>query len=165
MRIRLRMLRSLRGDMVQDLVRPHRFAAERVGFARTAFGTVEDGALLLLTSYWGVPDEQYVDDPRVGARINAVAIRCAMQDVLSGDHGLFHVHLHDHKGRTRLSETDVIEIPKLVSSFRNVGPNRVHGLLVLTYDHALAFALPPKATNLVQISPIAVVGYPTEVLI
>ena len=165
--IRLRIPRLSCEHMRRDLGRPHRVAAERIGFARVAVGTVNSGSLLLLTSYWAVPDEQYVDDPYVGARINSTAIRHAMQDVLSGGgaYGLFHVHLHPRKGRTGLSKTDVAEIPKLVSSFRNVGPEIPHGLIVLTPDHALAFALLPGADKLVQVGKITIVGYPTETLL
>jgi hypothetical protein len=164
--IHLRIPRPLCEHMRADLVRPHRVAAERIGFARMAVGTVNGESLLLLKSYWAVPDEQYIDDPYVGARINSAAIRAAMQDVLSGggDHGLFHVHRHPRRGRTGLSKTDVAEIPKLVNSFRNVGPNVPHGLLVLTPDHALAFALLPGADQLAQVGKISIVGYPTEIL-
>jgi len=164
--IQLRIPRQLCQHMREDLVRPHAFAAERVGFARTAFSTTPDGSLLLLKSYWPVPDDQYVDDAWVGARINSSAIRAAMQDVLSGGgaHGLFHVHLHARRGRTALSKTDAAEIPKLIMSFRSVGPKAPHGLLVLTPDHALAFALMPGTDKLLQIGNISIVGYPTEVL-
>lgn len=164
MTICLRIPRGVCEQMRADLIRAHPFAAERVGFARAATGTVSNGTVMLVKSYWPVSDDQYVDDPFVGARINSTAIRTAMQDVLSGSHSLFHVHFHPHKGRTRLSRTDVAEIPKLVSSFRNVGPKAAHGFLILTRDHALAFALSPGATAFSPVTKITVVGYPTVIL-
>jgi hypothetical protein len=160
----MRIPRQLAHDMREDLLRPHAYAAERVGFARIAVGTGDDSLILLPTSYWAVPDDQYVNDPYVGARINATAIRSAMQDGLCGGHGLFHVHLHEHKGRTRLSPTDRAEIPKLVNSFRAVGPNSPHGFLILTLDHALAVVWPGGQTAGIPVSKISIVGYPTEIL-
>lgn len=153
--------------MRADLLRLHPFAAERVGFARATLGTVDDGALVLLKSYWPVPDDQYVDDPYVGARINRAAIRNALQDVLNGgsNHGLFHVHMHLLNGRTGLSATDSDEIPKLVQSFRNVSMKAVHGLLILTPDHAHSLVLLPATEKLLQVDKLSVVGYPTEILV
>jgi hypothetical protein len=167
MTIRLRIPRFLCERMRTDLVRPHAFAAERIGFARAVTGTISDGSLVLLKSYWPVPDDQYIDDRYVGARINATAIRIAMQDILSGGgcHGLFHVHMHPRKGRTGMSKTDLAEIPKLIQSFRNVGLKAAHGLLILTPDHAFSLALLPDNDRLVQAGKITVVGYPTEILI
>lgn len=161
----LRIPRQLCLDMRTDLVRPHRFAAERVGFARVVPGTIRDGSLLLLQSYWPVPDEQYVDDPHVGARINGTAIRNAMQDVLNGasHHGLLHVHMHPKRGPTRLSRTDSAEIPKLVQSFRNVDARVPHGLLILTPDHACSLVLAPGTNEYAQMK-ITIVGFPMEVL-
>ena len=161
----LRIPRQLAHDMREDLLRKHVFAAERVGFARVALGKGEGSLLLLLKSYWPVPDDHYVNDPRVGARINSVAICIAMQDVLTGGHGLFHVHLHHHKGRTGVSRTDQAEIPKLVNSFRAVGPNAAHGFLILSFDHALAFVSPPGESRLFSVGKISIVGYPLELLI
>jgi len=167
MTVRLRIPRLLCEDMRADLVRPHAFAGERVGFARAALGTVHDGALVLLKSYWPVPDNQYVDDPYVGARINGTAIRDAMQDVLDGGgaHGLFHIHMHPFKGSTGMSKTDAAEIPKLVQSFRNVGAKVAHGLLILTPDHAFSLALLPGVDRFQQVSKVTMVGYPTEILL
>jgi len=129
-------------------------------------GTIADGAAVLLTSYWPVPDDLYINDPDVGARINGVAIRNAMQDVLDGGgrYGLLHVHMHLRKDRTGMSRTDMAEIPKLVQSFRNVGAKAAHGLLILTPDHALSLALLPGTDSLQQVNKIIIVGYPTEIL-
>lgn len=167
MTIQLRIPRTLCEAIRSDLARPHAFAAERVGFARAAFGTVGEGSLLLLKSYWAVPDDEYIEDEGVGARIDSRAIRFAMQDVLSagGRHGLFHVHMHPYRGPTGLSRTDKAELPKLVNSFRNVAPQATHGFMILTPDHGLAFALPPKAEHLFPVTKITIVGYPTEILL
>ncbi len=164
MKIQLRMTRQLYGEMRRDLLRQHAFAGERVGFVQVALSSADDMRLLLLKSYQSVPDDQYINDPMVGARINSAAIRNAMQGILDGGEGRFHVHLHPHRGQTRLSRTDQAEIPRLVNSFRAVGPNSAHGLLVLTYDHCLAIAWLPGATGPMNIRKIAVVGYPMEFL-
>jgi len=166
MTIQLRIPRLLCEHMRADLVRPHCFATERVGFARVMTGTIDDGSVVLLTSYWPVPDDLYVDDPDVGARINGEAIRNTMQDILNGGgrYGLLHVHMHLRKGHTGMSRTDLTEIPKLVQSFRNVGVKAAHGLLILTPDHAFSMALLPGMEALHQVNKIIVVGYPMEIL-
>lgn len=166
MTIQLRIPRLLCENMRADLVRPHRFATERVGFARVMTGTIGDGKVLLLTSYRPVPDDLYIDDPDVGARIGGDAIRNAMQDVLDGGgrYGLFHVHMHLRKGHTGMSRTDSAEIPKLVQSFRNVGTKATHGLLILTPDRAFSLALLPGSDTLLPVNKVIVVGYPMEIL-
>lgn len=165
MNVQLRMPRLLCDTMRRDLMRRHPFAAERIGFARAAVGKAEDTTLLLLKSYWAVPDAQYVKDQFVGARINSAAIRNAMQDVLDADHALFHVHLHHQCGPTGLSRTDQAEIPRLVESFRSARPTSPHGLIVLTFDHCLAVVWQPGASVPVKVGKIVVVGYPMELLI
>src|SRR5690349_14497242 len=87
-------------DMVQDLRRPHPFAAERVGFVFGRTASLSDGGrLVLLTRYHPIPDEHYIDDPAVGARIGPEAITWATQAVYYGrtaKEGIFHLHLHGH---------------------------------------------------------------------
>jgi hypothetical protein len=161
----IRMTRGLYDTMRRDLARPHNFAAERVGFVRAALGGGYESVIVLLMSYWPVPDDQYVNDPYVGARISGIAIRGAMQDVLSGTHGLFHVHLHDHIGRTKLSRTDQAEIPKLVSSFRHVGASQAHGSIIFTRDHCLAHVWLPNSQAMVPARKVSIVGYPMELLV
>ena len=68
-------------EIKNDLMRSHPFAFERVGFVFTRLSRSQDGKsqIILATAYEPVPDEDYIDDPDVGARINSTAIRGVMQ--------------------------------------------------------------------------------------
>lgn len=136
----LRVPVDLHQKLLADLRRPHRFAAERVAFCRVHIGNRGGSTMLALASdFWPVPDDQYIDDPRSGARINGAAIRTAMQRVLDSRVGILHVHLHDLKGIPRFGAMDKAEIPRLVDSLRGTDPNQVHGMLVLSHDSAEAW--------------------------
>lgn len=92
-RARSDLLNAVRGD----LHRLHPFAAERVGWLVCRAGRLVDGGLVILASgYDAIADEDYVDDPSVGAMMGPTAIRKA----------LVHVHMHGHRGRTGFSEVD-----------------------------------------------------------
>src|SRR5688500_17842551 len=98
MSLRCRLLREMYVRSGDDLGRNHPFAYERVGFLSGKLGNrTSSESLILFTGYYPVPDEHYVDDPYSGARINADAIRDAMQRVLDSGEGLFHVHCHTHR--------------------------------------------------------------------
>jgi hypothetical protein len=113
--------RGLYRKVLADLRRPHRHAAERIGFlyGRLAPGEVP---LVVMTRYVPVLDEQYMVDDTVGARINGDAIRAAMQGVLDTGDGVFHTHLHEWPGTPSFSRADDEELPKLIPAFRAVGP-------------------------------------------
>ena len=68
--------------------RPHPHAAERVAFMYGRLAVMTE-PLILITRYVPVPDQQYVIDPYVGARINGDAIRAAMQGCLDTGDGVF----------------------------------------------------------------------------
>ena len=79
MRIKIKLTGALHAEIIRDLARPHPFAAERVGFVSGRMGTLADnGRLVLLTRYHSIPDDQYLDDPSVGARIGSEAITWAI---------------------------------------------------------------------------------------
>ncbi len=159
----MRVPRLLAEKTRADLLRPHPFAAERVGFAFARCGTVTpDSRVVLLMDYHPVPDCDYVRDERSGARIASEAIRAAMQAVLAGPDSLFHVHLHEGEGRPELGKMDRRELPRLVSSLRAVGPNRAHGLILLSEDCWAAWVWLPGGLDPVFVDRITIMGYPIE---
>ena len=139
MKIEIRTTRSLHNEILLDLARPHPFAAERVGFVFGRVGSLaNEGKLVLLNRYHSIPDNQYVEDEAVGARIGSDAITWAMQAVYYGrpaQEGIFHIHVHAHKGKTGMSPVDSSEIPKLIPGFQSVGREAVHGIIILSLDH------------------------------
>jgi hypothetical protein len=167
MSTQLKMTGLLRTEAISDLVRPHPFAAERIGFAFGRLAKLPDGGhLVLLTGYRSIPDNQYVQDDTVGARIGPEAMTWAMQAVYHGRtarEGIFHVHLHDHEGPTRMSQVDRNEIPKLMPGFQSVGPDAPHGFIILSVNHGSAWVWLPASTGGIEVDRISVIGTPIEV--
>lgn len=158
---------SVYDQIHRDLARPHPFAAERVGFVFGRTGSLANtGKLVLLTRYHSIPDEQYMADATVGARIGSDALTWAMQAVYHGRplrEGIFHVHLHPHAGRTSMSRTDRREIPRLVPGFQSVGREAAHGIIILSGDHGAGWVWPPGGKEPVAAQSISVIGKPLRV--
>jgi hypothetical protein len=156
--------RDLLAAVREDLHRPHPFAAERVGFLICRAGRLADGGIVVLaTSYDPVADDDYLDDPSVGAMMGPAAIRAAMQRAYNGgveDLGLFHVHMHGHYGRTKFSGIDDRESRKFVPDFFNVAPGMPHGAIVLSLDQAVGLCWPAPGAVPIPIDRFASVGAP-----
>lgn len=167
MNIVVKLTGVLYGEMFDDLRCRHPFAAERVGFATGRLGTLQDdGRLVILTGYQSIPDDQYIDDPSVGARIGSEAITNAMQTAYFGRQareGVFHVHLHGHCGATGMSRTDQREIPAMIPGFQSVGRQAPHGIIILSLDHGSVWVWLPGNKEAVQAASVAVIGAPIGV--
>lgn len=163
MKVQLRMTRLIYNQIRADLSRPHPFASERIGFlfVRHALGD-GDTVLVLPTIYKAIPDDQYLDDPKVGAKINSTTIRNAMQQSMDNGEGVFHIHMHEHLGRPGFSRVDRRELNLLIQSFRNIGPKLPHGALVLSQDDIDGLIWLPNKEKPVSVSKITVVGYPVS---
>lgn len=160
----LRVPGRVHAALLSDLRRRHAFAGERIAFCKVRLGNHGyEPMIALVTEFWTVPDEQYIDDPGAGARINAAAIRRAMQEILNDDVGILHVHLHELPGRPDFGRMDRAEIPRLVESFRATNPARVHGMLVLSPDSAEAWLAFPNRP-LEPARKIAIVGRPMTLI-
>lgn len=159
--VRVRLSRTLVEAMKADLRRPHAFAAERVGFLSVATGRSDGGELLVLgLEYQPVNEDDYIEDATVGVKIGVGAIRAAVDRVRISRRGLFHVHLHEHRGVPGFSSTDRREQPRLVESFRHVEGRVPHGMLVLSEDSATAWVWLPGERSPVRPISITIVGYP-----
>lgn len=163
MKVRVRIPRALYVRVSEDLARGHEFAYERVGFLLAKLGNAAcDEPLVLFTDYYPVPDDQYIEDPHSGARIDSYAIRAAMQRVLDNGDGLFHVHSHGGRGKPVFSFMDLEETPRIVSSLRVAGPSQAHGMLLLSADYCIAHVWLPSSAEPVVADRVSVVGYPLE---
>jgi len=167
MRAELRIPRTLHTEVLRDLRRGHPFAYERVGFLFGRLSQMEGGnALILVNRYHSIPDEQYVRDSTVGARIGEEAIAYGMEQAHYGaavHEGLFHVHLHDGRGPTGMSSTDQRELPALIPGFRSMGKTAAHGIVILSADHGTAWIWIPGRKESVVADRIAVVGAPLSI--
>jgi hypothetical protein len=143
----------------EDLLKPHPFAAERVGFLSCRPGRLNaNGLILLAHGYHSVADCDYVNDPTVGAMMGSAAIRKAMQVALSSDAGMFHVHVHGHSGRPSPSRTDLHETARFVPDFWNVRPRMPHGAVILSEDSLSGRCWRPGVKQPVVITEFCVVG-------
>ena len=117
-KIFLKIPKSLREKMIEDLRRPHDFAYERVGFMYTRSKIIDKNIILIIAvDYNSVDNENYIKDDSVGAKFNDVSIQKAMQTCLNKKSGCFHVHLHDHKGKPSPSFTDQKGLPGVRITF------------------------------------------------
>ncbi|MGH2442612.1 MAG: hypothetical protein ACRDFX_05575 [Chloroflexota bacterium] len=151
-------------EIRRDLRRPHAFASERVGFISVRADKTVSNLLLIGEGYYPVADEDYVDDPTVGAMMGQEAIRKALNVALLNPVGMFHVHLHSHRGRPRFSPTDVREQRKFVPDFFKVRKHP-HGALVLSFNQQYGMVwLGP--TTVEKISEFNIVGprYSADIL-
>lgn len=164
MKIHVRMTRQLCEQVRADLLRPHPFAAERVGFLFARLGNARSTTpLVLFTGYTPLADDRYIDDPRAGARIDSQAIRGAMQQVLNRKEGVFHVHMHDWPGKPHFSEMDQAELPRLIPSFQAVGPSFAHGLFLLGKDDFTISVWMPGSGQPADAERVTVVGHPLQI--
>lgn len=157
LRIQSQMLDQIR----QDLERPHAHAAERVGFVYVQMGNVGGPELQILpVRYAPVRDEDYLEDFEVGAKIGSAAIRQAMQTSLSDGVGVFHVHMHEHKGRPRFSSVDIQAYPDLVRGFQNISRTLAHGALLLSRDSVECLVWMPGAKRPADGGRVVITGRP-----
>lgn len=162
-RVSIRLARSLVERVLDDLRRPHPFAAERVCFLFARRGSGPPGvAFLFPIDYLAVPDDQYIDGLGLweGAAINGNAIRSAMERVMTMKLSALHVHLHDHPGRPHFSRTDWRDLPDFARTFQHANPTLMHGGIVLSHDAAAgAVWLPNEASGEPVLPRISIVGY------
>lgn len=136
MKTHLKMTRPLLAAVRADLVRPHPYAWERVGFLFAGVVGTANGVTLLAQSYYPVADDDYLRDHSVGAMMGPGAIRTALQVALRTGTAALHVHMHEHAGRPNFSGVDLRENAKFVPDFFKVAPQTPHGAVVLSHDGA-----------------------------
>lgn len=163
MRIRFKLRQNLLRAVLKDLRRPHAFAGERVGFflCRPAQGDNDD-LIILAEEFQSIADDDYVRNPRAGATMGSAAIRKALQCSYNRQASMFHVHLHDHRGRPEFSRTDTHESARFVPDFWNVQPGLPHGALVLSTDSACGKCWVPESKKPIEISEFVSVGIPVR---
>ncbi|MBS0249260.1 MAG: hypothetical protein JSR61_21815 [Proteobacteria bacterium] len=132
MKIRFKITSALLATIRIDLRRAHPFAHERVGFIAAGLAAAHDELLILAREYRPVRDDEYLNDPRVGAMMSAEAIRRARQWAMDERVAIFHVHTHGGTGIPGFSGTDVSENAKFVPNFTAVAPHAAHGAIVLS---------------------------------
>ena len=157
----LKIQRGLLDEIHADLSRPHSFAAERVGFISCKVAALDASNVVLAKSYLPVQDDQYEDDPSVGAMLNGAAFRAALQHSYLSGTAIFHVHRHEHRGHPQFSRIDVREARRFVPDFWKVQPSLPHGAVVLSHDRMHGLCWLPGHQTPIPFGNYTIVGFPT----
>jgi hypothetical protein len=161
MRIAFKITTELLRQTRDLLARPHRFAAERVGFFSCRVGALRpNGWVILAHDFHPVADNDYLCDPSVGAMMGPSAIRKALQFAMNNEVGMFHVHVHEHRGKPGFSKIDLRETANFVPDFWHVRPHLVHGAVVLSLNSATGLCWHPQSAKPLPITEFSVVGAP-----
>lgn len=162
MKASVRIPRRLFVEMEGDLDRPHEFANERLGFVLARWALAASELVVIPFAYISIADENYIDDARVGAKINSTAIRAALQATLNSGAACLHVHAH-HPAMPFFGDLDLAEQEKLMPSFLATVPNAPHGALLLYGTGALARLWPGNGGPPIYADRVSVVGFPMRI--
>jgi hypothetical protein len=161
MKVILKITEKLLHDVIKDLNRPHAFALERVGFLLCRPEGLPNGGLAIFAGeFHSVADEDYLDDQTSGAVMGSDAIRKALQVSYNKNASMFHVHIHEHKGKPCFSTTDKNETSQFVPDFWHVQPSLPHGAIVLSKDSAFGQCWIPDKEKPREITEFISVGVP-----
>lgn len=155
--MQLRMTQAIHQEIRSDLRRFHPFAYERVGYV---FIRPSGGTILVATGYEPVPDEFYIEDKTVGARIDHRGIALAMKRADQNKEGILHAHVHGSFGFPSFSRADVADHPNFLRSFKNAAPQMPHGFLLLSNDKMMARVWTPGNSSYSNIFRYTIVGLP-----
>lgn len=156
--IRFKITAGLLAQIRFDLRRPHPFAHERVGFVCAGLCLTDSLCTLLAYDYMSVPDNEYLEDPSVGAMLGPDAMFNAMSWAHGAKRAVFHIHEHGGLGIPRFSGVDVREAKKFVPDFFKFRPELPHGTLVLSNDAAFGFTWLNQTSGPQRIDEFKVVG-------
>jgi hypothetical protein len=157
----LRIARRLFVEIEADLQRPHDFAGERLGFVLARWAQAGPELVVMPFKYVSIADENYIDDPGVGAKINSAAIRAALQATLDHGAACLHVHAH-HSGMPFFGSLDLAEQERLMPSFLATVSDAPHGALLLHGTGALARLWVAGGGRPVYADRVTVVGFPMK---
>jgi hypothetical protein len=105
-------------------------------------------------------DEDYRENPDVGAEIGPDAIRKGLQAAYRDRSTLLHLHSHGGSGTPRFSQVDLEGGDALIPSFCNVIPQMPHGMLVLSDDSARGVLWNAPKQSPQQIAGFVQIGMP-----
>lgn len=160
MNVTLKISAELLGQVRSDLVRPHAFAHERVGFLLAGAAAISGGLMLTVRGYQAVADADYEFAPGIGARIGSNAMRKAAQAAYRPRSTILHVHTHGGRGVPRFSGVDLESANEFVPAFFHSAPRMPHGLLVLSDTDAFGLLWVAPDQPPIDISKMVSVGIP-----
>jgi len=160
MKLTIKILRPILEEVRRDLIRPHPFAHERVGFLLAGASETAKGLLFMISGYQSVADDDYEHNDTVGAQIGSNAMRKAVQAAYRPQRALLHVHTHGGSGRPGFSSVDLRSSRAFVPGFSHPIPKMPHGLLVLSNDSAYGLCWLGSDATPIAITDFITVGAP-----
>lgn len=157
MKIEMRITKNFLKDIRHDLYRPHSFAYERVGFVYCR--SYSKDHMLIASTYEPVADHFYIEDKMIGARFSGEAIRLAMQRSLKTKEGVFHIHVHEHRGEPELSRVDIKSVLEISCALSDICPEINHGCILLSEDQCKTYVLDNNKKKL-ELIKTSVIGFP-----
>lgn len=159
MKMTLKITGTLLDGVRDDIARAHPYAYERVGFLTAGACYEADGSLLMLANgYVSVEDQDYEDNPLVGAAIGRAAFRKVLQIAHRSRSSVLHVHSHGRKGLPSFSKIDFASGVQFVPSFFSVISAMPHGMVVLSDTHATGLVWTQASAAPTYLSRIERVG-------
>ncbi len=160
MKTTFKITRKLFESIKSDLLRPHAFAHERMGWIRCRVANLSKKHLLILAhDYYPVDDLDYIKTIKAAGMMNSAAIRKALQLALDQRVSIFHVHLHNHAGATGFSMIDREETNKFIPPFWNVRPEMPHGAVVFSKT-SIAGRCWYREGKIINVNKLVIVGEP-----
>jgi len=159
MKATVRIQRRLLVEMEDDLDRPHEFAKERLGFVLARWARAASELVVIPFEYISIADDNYIDDAKVGAKMNSTASRAALQATLNSGAACLHVHAH-HPTMPFFGDLDLTEQEKLMPSFLATVPDAPHGALLLYGTGAVARLWSGNGRPPGYAERVTVVGFP-----
>jgi molybdopterin/thiamine biosynthesis adenylyltransferase len=159
-KVTIRIPEKLYDNIYADLLRPHKFASERVGFTFSKTKILENGEIIIcMNEYTPIDDGNYIMAPSVGAKFNSLAITNAIGYGRKHKKGIFHTHLHELSKRDpEFSFTDLEHLPPIVESANRIVKEEIHGLFLLSQTTLSALVWIPGEEGYRKVDQISIVG-------
>ncbi len=125
------------------------------------FGRLGPARIVVLAwDYMGVHDDEYINDRGFGALIGPEPFRRVLERTLIEAVGVFHVHMHEHRGIPSPSQIDLRETAKFVPDLFHVRSDLPHGALILSKDSLSGRVWLGERMRPISITTVSVVGAP-----
>jgi len=134
---RLHMPKALATTMRDDLARPRRIAAERVGIVLVRYASVYATNVIVVVGYEPAPDVAYVKG-RAAANFDVRWLMTSAEKATEMKCGVLWAHLHEHSGSPRFSPTDMQTSRSICPALWLACPRFPQGALVLSDNQASA---------------------------
>jgi hypothetical protein len=119
-------------------------------FALASHAQTGRGIIVLVRKIIPLPPDAYVPSSSHGAKWRGAAMLPILNEALSANLGIILFHVHQERGRVKLSSDDRQSAQQLLPVFQNLVPARPHGSVVFSADHVAGLMLLPKRNGFAE---------------